>query len=125
MFGVTLLQNWKYALIIGLLLTIALGRWYYTEQLEDKQQAIDNLEVKVIKLDSAIDRQNMKIEEWREKNKEAKQKIEEKQAEVSKIHNEMETRIDELKNNRLQEDASCNESMNWMREKANKELNDE
>lgn len=124
MFGFSIVSNWKYALIIVLLLIIGLGKFYYEEQIEAKENKINELKVNVIRLQQAIDDQNKQIETWKRKNREAKEKIEEKQKNAKFIQNEMEKRVNELKN-QLNENASCEESMNWMKQKANQELKNE
>lgn len=111
--GFSLISNWKYALIVVLLITIGLGKFYYEEKIEDKEQKINQLQANNLRLQQGIEDQNREIEKWKEKNRKAKQSIEKAQKKA------LEKRNNKKFNESVEKGSSCEKSMEWLREQAN------
>lgn len=129
------LKSWKLVTIIVLLLGILGGSWYHQWSVGSYQDRLESLEQKnaelrvdlerkrygVDTLRDQIEKQNEKIEEWKEKGQLLKEDFQEKVELLQEERDLMESRLEELKG-QLSEDASCEESMEWMIDKSDEEL---
>lgn len=141
----TFLKNPRNLLLVGSLISfIGLGAysWWTIGSLEDtieKQEEtigelkeknsrleleVERKKLQITKLQDSVETQNEQVNKWKSEAQKYERQVKNAQQKAENIKQDLQGEIKELRNNRLTEESTCKESMDWMREKAMKELRD-
>lgn len=120
-------ENPAKAVIIVLIILLGILRWYYGNRIEsleetitDNEMIIKNHEISVGNLKGSLKKQNDAIEALAASAKIQSDKLKEARKEADRKSEEHDKELIELRQQNVSKE--CPEAMNWMREKAIKEL---